>query len=223
MAIQVEDDAFEVGFIDNFFVFGGAEEQGGAADIVDVTGGAFGMFKQVGDETAAEKLALKTGDTEMVFDVSGGLFEIEGGELVADSDALLEGMVRSKGQFLSEVRLAEEDEGEVGSGVEIGIEQKAELVKDFGREEMGLVNDEQQEAVFAGEVEESVVELGLEVAKGKGGFDFESAQDVGVEGSGFELGIGQVSQGIEIAVEGVGKGAQGGRFTGADIASDEGR
>lgn len=29
LAIEVEDDALEVGFIEDFFVFGGAEEEGG--------------------------------------------------------------------------------------------------------------------------------------------------------------------------------------------------
>jgi hypothetical protein len=44
---------------------------------------------------------------------------------------------------------------------------------------------------------------------------------LGVESGGIEVRIGEVGQGIEVAVEGMGKGAQGGRFAGADIAGDE--
>lgn len=35
-------------------MFGGAKEEGGAADIVDMAGRAFGMIKEVGDEAVAE-------------------------------------------------------------------------------------------------------------------------------------------------------------------------
>ena len=45
---------------------------------------------------------------------------------------------------------------------------------------------------------------------------------MGVEGGGLEIGIGQVDEGMEVAVQGMGKGAQGGGFAGADIAGDEG-
>jgi hypothetical protein len=45
---------------------------------------------------------------------------------------------------------------------------------------------------------------------------------LGVEGSDFEIRIGQVDDRVEVVVEGVDEGAQGGGFAGTDIAGDEG-
>ena len=42
-----------------------------------------------------------------------------------------------------------------------------------------------------------------------------------VEGSGGQVRIGEVDDGVEVAVEGVSEGAQGGGLAGADIAGDE--
>ena len=44
-----------------------------------------------------------------------------------------------------------------------------------------------------------------------------------VEGGGGQVGIGEVDDGVEVAVEGVGEGAEGGGLAGADVAGDERR
>ena len=71
------------------FVFGGAEEESGATDIVDLAGDAFGVVIETGDETVGEKLVLSVSETELMFDISGGFLEVERGEVIANGDALV--------------------------------------------------------------------------------------------------------------------------------------
>lgn len=223
MTVQIQENAFEVGFIEDLFVFSKAQQQGRATDIVDLAGDAFGVVKETSRETVTEELALIASDPEMVFDVSGGFFQVEGGELIADGDPLMEGAIGSEAKFVSQVGLAQQDEGEVGSGVEVIIEQEAQLVKEVRGELVSFIDDEQDEAPFASELLEGVAELGLETAEGISRFNFESQQDLSIEAGRIEVGIGQVDEGMEVAVKRVSKGAQGGRFAGANVAGDQGR
>jgi hypothetical protein len=57
----------------------------------------------------------------------------------------------------------------------------------------------------------------------RSGQALEGKQDLGIEGGHPQMGVGQIDESVEVAVEGVGKGAQGGGFAGADVAGDEGR
>ena len=47
--------------------------------------------------------------------------------------------------------MADEDKGEEGGRVEIIVEQEAKLIEDVRGKEMSFVNDEEREAVFAGQ------------------------------------------------------------------------
>ena len=66
----------------------------------------------------------------MVLDVTGGLFEVKGAEMVTNSDALVESLVGGEAQLVGQVGLTEEDEREQGGGIHLVIEQETELVKD---------------------------------------------------------------------------------------------
>jgi hypothetical protein len=222
LSFQVEEDPLEVGLVEELFAFGGPKEKGVATEIVDLASDPFGMVVQARDEGIREKGLLVAGQTEVMFDVSGGFLQVEGGQVIADGDALVKGLVGGKAEPLGQVGLTEEDEGQQRSGVHLLVEQEAELVEEIRREEMGLVDDEQDVAAFAGQVEEGDLELGEEAREGEGGFDLQGEEDLAVEGGDFEEGVGQINQGIEVAVEGVGKGADGGRFAAADVAGDEG-
>jgi hypothetical protein len=70
-------------------VFGGAEEESGATDIVDLAGDAFGVVIETGDETIGEKLMLRVSQTKLMFDISGGFLEVERREVIANGDALV--------------------------------------------------------------------------------------------------------------------------------------
>ncbi len=110
LAIEITDDALEVGFIEDLFALGGAEEESAAAEIVDPASNTFGVVVDTTDKAITEYLGLGTGDTEMVFDVASGLFEIERGEVEADGDALIERLERRETEFVSEIGLTEENE-----------------------------------------------------------------------------------------------------------------
>jgi hypothetical protein len=221
LAIEVTDDAFEVGFVEDLFVLSGAQEEGATAEVVDLAGDALGVVVDAGDEAVAEELALEASDVKVMFDVARGFFEVEGGEVVADGNALVESFIGGEAELEGEVRLAEEDEGEEGSGVHVVVEQEAQLVKEVRREEVGLIDDQEGVAAFASQVSQGVAQLGEETAEGKGGLDLKGEEDFAVEGSDAEVGIGEIDDGVDITVQGVGKGTQGGGFSGTDVASDE--
>jgi hypothetical protein len=222
LVLEVKQDALEVGFIEDLFVFGGAEEESGAADVVDEAGNTFGLVVQGGDEGIGEKLSGVTGDGQLMFEVSGGFGQVEGREGIADGDALVESLVGGEAEFGGQIGLADQDEGEEGVGIEIVVEQEAELVKKIGGQEMSLVDDEEGEAIFAGQGMESLLELGEQAVKGMGRFKLEGQEDVGIQGGDIEAGIGQINQGMEGVVKGLDKGTNGGGFAGADLTGDKG-
>jgi hypothetical protein len=158
-----------------------------------------------------------------MFDVPSSLLQVEGRDLVADSDALVEGLVGSEAELVGQVRLTEQDEGDEGGGVHLLVEEEAELIEDIGGEEMALVDDEEDETVFAGEVSQGGLQLGLELEEVVGGFDLESEEDEAVEGRDGEKRVGEIDDAVDVAVEGLSEGAEGGGLASADIAGDEGR
>jgi hypothetical protein len=157
-----------------------------------------------------------------MLDVTGGLFQVEGFEVIADGDALMEGLVGGEAEFVSQVRLAKQNEGEERSGVYVGVEQEAELVEEVGREEVSLVDDEKKETTLAGQVGEGGAELGQEADEAKSGFDLQGEEDLAVESGDAQVGVRQVGDGVDVVVEGVSKGPKGGGFAGADVTGDEG-
>jgi hypothetical protein len=220
-AFEVKNDALEVGLVEDGLLLGSAEEESRAAKVVDLASDALGVIVDGGEEGVGEEGVLATGDAEMVFDVGGGLLEVEGFEVVTDGDALVEGLKGSEAEFVGEVGLAKEDEGKQGSGIHIVVEQEAELIEEVRGKEMSLVDDEEGEAAFADEVGEGSAELGEEAGKAEGRVSLQGEQDLVVEGSDGEMGVGEIDDGVEIVVEGVGEGAESSRLAGADVAGDE--
>ena len=86
---------------------------------------------------------------------------------------------------------------------------------------MSLIDDEEGEAALAGEFGEGSAELGKETGKAEGRVRLESEQYLVVEGSDGEMGVGEVDDGVEIAVEGMGEGAESRGLAGTDVAGDE--
>jgi hypothetical protein len=223
LPFEVADDALEVGLVENGFPFRRAEEESGAAEVVDLAGNPLGVVVGEGQKTIGEDGVVTTGDMEMVLDVAGGLLEVKRFEVVADGNALIEGFEGRKAQLVGQIGLAEEDEGEEGGRIHLVVEQKAELIKDVVGEQVRLVDEEENGAALASQVGEGGAELREQAGEAKGRFGLESEQDLVVEGHGRQVRIGEVDDGVEVAVEGEGEGAQGGRLAGADVAGDEGR
>lgn len=67
----------------------GTEEEGSAADVVDATSDTLGVIVNEADEAIGKDGVLAASDAEVMFDVASGLFEVEGFEVVANSDALV--------------------------------------------------------------------------------------------------------------------------------------
>ena len=131
LPLEIENDPFEIGLVEDLFVLGSAQEESAAANIVDLAGHSLGVIVDATDETVAKDLVLAASDAEMVLDVTGGLFEVEGAEMVTDGDALVESLIGSEAQLVGQVRLAEQDEGEQGSGIHLVVEQEAKLVEEL--------------------------------------------------------------------------------------------
>ncbi len=145
----------------------------------------------------------------MVLDVSDGLLEVKEAEVVADGDALVEGLVGSETEELSQVGLTEQDQGEQGGRVHLFVEQEAELVKDIGRQAVSFVDAKrkQEGPALAGQVGQGGTKLRQEAIEGVGRFDLQGEENLAVESGDLEMGVGQVGDGVEVAVEGMDEGA----------------
>lgn len=130
-------------------MLGNAKKEGGAAKVVDLASNALGVVVNEGKEGVGENRLLTACDDEMVLDVGGGLLEVEGVKVVADGDALAEGLKGSEAQLVGPVGLAEENKGEQGGRIHVVVEQKAELVEDVVREKVCFVNDEENGTALA--------------------------------------------------------------------------
>jgi hypothetical protein len=222
-AFEVEDDTLEISLVKDLLVLSSTQEEGTAAEIVDLAGDALGMVVDAGDEAVAEDWGLATGDAKVVLDVASGFFEIEGREVIADGDTLIESLEGSEAELVSEVRLAEEDEGEGRGRVHVVVEEETELVEEVRGEQVSLVDDEEDGVAFASEIGESGAELGEQAEEAESGLDLESEQDLAVESRDGEVGVGEIDDVIEVVIEGVSEGAEGGGLAGTDVAGDEGR
>jgi hypothetical protein len=221
--LEVIESALEVRFIEHLFLFHHTQNKRDATEIIDLTSDAFGEFVNGIEKTIAEDSSLAAGDEELVLDVADGGLQVERREVKRDANALAEGVEGSKTEFVGQVRLAQEDEHETGGGVHVGVEQKTKLIEEVRRELVCLINDENGTTTLTEGVVEGITELGQHLAEGVSGFNLKAKQDLTIEDGGVEIGIGEVNDGKELAVEGVGESAQGGGFTDADIAGDQGR
>lgn len=98
---KIQKDTFEVGLVKDLFLFSNTEQESAAAHVVDLAGDAFGMIVNRAHKAVAEEWALAASDAEVVFDIAGGLFEVERFEMVADGDALVEGLIGRKTKLVS--------------------------------------------------------------------------------------------------------------------------
>jgi hypothetical protein len=130
-SFKIQKDTFEVGLVKDLFLLGSTQQESTAANVVDLAGDTFGVIVNTAHKAVAEEWALAVSDAEVVFDIAGCFLQVEGFEMVADGDALVEGFIGSKTKLVSQVRLAEKDEGERRSGIHVVVEQEAELVEEF--------------------------------------------------------------------------------------------
>jgi hypothetical protein len=88
---------------------------------------------------------------------------------------------------------------------------------------MSFVDDEEDETTSARQVRKGSVELREKTEEAEGGLGLELEEDLTVKGDDSEVRIGEIDDGIDVAVEGVGKGAESSRLASADITGDQRR
>ena len=89
MPLEIATDPFEIGLVEDLLVLRGAQEESAATNIVDLAGHSLGVIVDATDEAVTKDLDLAASDAEMVLDVTSGLFEVKGAEMVTDGDALV--------------------------------------------------------------------------------------------------------------------------------------
>ena len=221
--IQFQDSPFGVILIQDRLALGEADEQAVETDTVELAGDAVAELVGGSDEGVREGAAVETGDAQVVFDVGDGLFQGKGLDVVADVDALVEGLEALELEEMAQVGLAEQDEGEGGSGIHVGVEPEAEFVEQAVAEEVGLVHDDDGLTAVLGEVGEGSAETLTEATGVEGGADVEGGEEVGEESLDGEVGVGQVGGEEEVGVEGVDEGAHGGGLASADPSTGSGQ
>jgi hypothetical protein len=87
---------------------------------------------------------------------------------------------------------------------------------------MGLVDDEQRVTALASQVVERGAELGKQAGEAERRFDLQGQEDLMIEGDDAQVRVGEIDDGVEVAVEGMSESADGSGFAGTDVAGDEG-
>jgi hypothetical protein len=90
-AIEFEDSPLGIGFIQDGLAVSEADEQAVEADAIELASDAVAELVGGGDEGVGEGATLGAGGAHMMFDVVGRLGQVEGLNVVADLDTLVEG------------------------------------------------------------------------------------------------------------------------------------
>jgi hypothetical protein len=120
--LQIEEDPFEVSFVEDLLLLSGTKEESGTAEVVDLASDALGVVVEEGEEAIGEDGVLTTNDAEVMFGISSSFLDVEGSEVVADGDTLVESLEGNKTELVSEVGVTEKDESEEGGRVHLIVE-----------------------------------------------------------------------------------------------------
>jgi len=105
-------------FFDDLAFVGCGDEQGGGTQAVNQAGNAFSILVDASQGIVGEQgAALVLGKLDVVADISDGLSQVEGGEMVMGGDALVESFVRGEAQNTAKIRLADEQQDPQGLAV----------------------------------------------------------------------------------------------------------
>ena len=154
--IEFEDSAFGIGFIQDGLVFSKANEQAVEADAIELASDAVAELMSGVDESIRERAALHANRPQVMFDVGGRLSQVEGWDVIADLDALVEGFEALEMEGVAQFGLADKNEGEGRSGVHVGVEPEAQFVQQAVAEQVSFVDDDQGATAALGEVGQGV-------------------------------------------------------------------
>jgi len=135
-SVKLNDRPPGVGLIEDGLAVVHTDEEAIEANAVELSGDAVAELMRGGDERIRERAAFHADDAEGVFDVGGRLFQSEGLDVVADVDALVEGLEALELEHMAQVGLAEEDEGKRGGGIHLGAVRVAVVAQQ--RQDRGI-------------------------------------------------------------------------------------
>jgi len=143
--------------------------------------------------------------------VPDGLLQVEGREVVADGEALIEGFVDGKTEGRAQGRMVDEQQGGEGLGVHTGGAEEAQLFDHWLGEQVGLVDDDQGSAAL-GDAE--IVKGGADGADLPRGrvrrLVAEIEEQFTIEAGGAGGRVGEVDDQVAVGFERSGEGANSG-------------
>jgi hypothetical protein len=223
MAVDVGDGFADGAFVEDALLVNHAGQEGGGAKEVNLAGDALGVIEDAAQRVVAEELAaLKAGDPDVVLDISNGVLQVEGLEMVADGQALVEGLVAGQAQGVAQDGLADQEQRGQGMAVHLVRQQQAELLKGISRQQVGLVDDQQGEAAPGlDQVAEGGADGGHQLGPAVGGLVMQGRQDIALETIHANGWIRQVDEEKAVGVELGGETANGRGLAGANLARDQ--
>ena len=92
---------------------------------------------------------MMTSPEQMMLDVSDAVLQVEGWQMVANRQALEEGLVSRQAQQVTQVGLPHQDKGGQRLTVHLVGQEQSKLLKSLGGQKMGFIDDQEGEALFA--------------------------------------------------------------------------
>jgi hypothetical protein len=95
------------------------------------------------------------------------------------------------------------------------------LIEQFGRQQVSFVDDEENVAALASQIVKGCAKLGWKAQEAIRWFDLEGEEDLAVEGSDTQVGVGKVHDSIDMGIERLGEGPGGGGFSRSNVSGEE--
>jgi hypothetical protein len=161
------------------------------------------------------------GELQVMLDIGDGLAQVHAVEVVAQRDALVEGGQGAHLDAAAQGGLAQQQAGKRRAGVHLMVGEHADLLELLGVEQVGLVDDDHAGlgllGFFGGQQLGGLGDQGRFV---EAGVAAQVADDLGVEATLADAGVGEVDDGVTHGVQCCHGGAGGDGLAGADLAGD---
>ena len=220
---KIGDSLADGGFVDDGFLIDYASHQSRSTDLVDTAREALGVVKDPRDGIVGEEgTTSEARDQDVVFDVADSLLEVEGGEVVAHGETLVEGLMDSQAEGRAERGVADQEESGEGLAIHIEAEEQTELFEHVLGQEVGFVDDDQGSAALVGqEIVKGSADSGDHTRGGVRGFVAEVKQQLPIQSGDAGGGVGEIDDEVTVEVKAGGESAHGGGFARAKLAGDE--
>jgi len=205
-----------------FFCSGG--DEGASGEVIGSAEEASGSLMDSGDGLFGEEGLFHPGDVQVVVEVALHILAVHPFEVGPSDHPGREGQRSSVEEFVQEVTLPGEDDGQQGFGVPLELGEGVEFHEDFQSKQRGLIDDQGDFLFFPFY---GVLDLGLNDAGHDGsgvasGFHFQGPAELAVEFQDGAARGGHPQEAPFGGVEVAGGKAQGGGFSRAHLSGDDG-